>query len=97
MITKELMYELQLEDQKKEAFQMRYYLVTCLRQDLYFRSQISYGVELEKQCEQGTEEMLLPCVSLKKERASSILDALYKNHVTIVDSDMIVEDIIDLY
>lgn len=65
MITKELMYELQLEDQKKEAFQMRYYLVTCLRQDLYFRSQISYGVQLEKQCEQGTEEMLLPCVSLK--------------------------------
>lgn len=97
MITKELMYELQLEDQKKEAFQMRYYLVTCLRQDLYFRSQISYGVQLEKQCEQGTEEMLLPYVSLKKERASSILDALYKNHVTIVDSDMIVEDIIDLY
>lgn len=97
MITKELMYQLQLQDQKKETFQMCYYLITCLRQDLYFHSQTSYGIQLEKQGRRGTEEILMPYLSQKKERAAHILGALYRNHVTIVDSDMIVEDILDLY
>lgn len=97
MITKELFYELRLEDQKQEVFEMRYYLVTCLKQDLYFESQTSYGIKLEKQCGKKTEEIMIPSISPQKIRAFSVLNALYQNHVTLVDSDMIVDDILDLY
>lgn len=97
MVTKELLYELRLEDQKHEVFQMRYYLVTCLRQDFYFESQTSFGIMLEKQCGKKTEEVLIPSISPQKIRAFSVLNALYENHVTLIDSDMIVDDILDLY
>ena len=97
MIAKELIHELRLGKPKKNAFQMRYYLMTYLRQDLCFRSRTYYGIRLEKETNQGTEEFLFPCVSQKKEEVVAVLNAIYDNQSALMDSAPATGSIPDLY